>query len=138
MFALPIFPGSHPPSIVGVHELNFCVRDGREPERRLRRIQRGCSVCSGRQRSSLLCQAMSLSGTANGNRWTQIKYGLHISVEALMLALSIFPGSRPPSIVDVCELNFCVRDGNRWTLATINTNLLTLVTHTGFEPMLTA
>ena len=28
VFALPIFPGSHPPSIVGVHVLNFCVRDG--------------------------------------------------------------------------------------------------------------
>ena len=39
-----------------------------------------------------------------------------------MLALPIFPGSRPPSIVGVHELNFCVRDGNRWTLMTINTN----------------
>ena len=39
-----------------------------------------------------------------------------------MLALSIFPGSHPPSIVGVHELNFCVRDGNRWTLMTINTN----------------
>ena len=29
---------------------------------------------------------------------------------------------RPPSIVGACELNFCVRDGNRWTLAAINTN----------------
>ena len=28
MFALPIFPGSRPPSIVGAHELNFCVRYG--------------------------------------------------------------------------------------------------------------
>ena len=28
MLALPIFPGSHPPSIVGANELNFCVRDG--------------------------------------------------------------------------------------------------------------
>ena len=61
-----------------------------------------------------------------------------------MLALPIFPGSRPPSIVSVHELNFCVRDGNRWTLMTINTNyikgftLYLLVTHTGFEPMLTA
>ena len=88
-----------------------------------------------------------------------------------MFALPIFPGSRPPSIVGVHELNFCVRDGNRWTLMTINTNsrgwvlpiymsnavasnsfcILThsnefvknyfikgLVTHTGFEPMLTA
>ena len=65
-----------------------------------------------------------------------------------MLALPIFPGSRPPSIVGANELNFCVRDGNRWTLIAINTNyintvlqyylLLFVVTHTGFEPMLTA
>ena len=34
-----------------------------------------------------------------------------------MLALSIFPASHPASIVDEYELNFCVRDGNRWTLA---------------------
>ena len=65
----------------------------------------------------------------------------------IMLALPIFPGSRPPSIVGANELNFCVRDGNRWTLAAINTNYINtvysissylLVTHTGFEPMLTA
>ena len=80
-----------------------------------------------------------------------------------MFALLIFPGSRPPSIVSVHVLNFCVRDGNRWTHMTINTNssaeevfpflykavfrgfplfaafqLIYLVTHTGFEPMLTA
>ena len=48
LFALPIFPGSHPPSIVGADELNFSVRDGREPERRLWRIKRGRSECSGR------------------------------------------------------------------------------------------
>ena len=41
-----------------------------------------------------------------------------------MLALSIFPGSHPPSIVDADELNFCVRDGNRWTLIAINTNYM--------------
>ena len=29
---------------------------------------------------------------------------------------SIFPGRRQPSIVDTGELNFCVRDGNRWIL----------------------
>ena len=39
-----------------------------------------------------------------------------------VLALSIFPASRPASIVDADELNFCVRDGNRWTLIAINTN----------------
>ena len=64
-----------------------------------------------------------------------------------MLALPIFPGSRPPSIVGANELNFCVRDGNRWTLIAINTNYIKtvysifccfVVTHTGFEPMLTA
>ena len=71
-----------------------------------------------------------------------------------MFALPIFPGSRPPSIVGADELNFCVRDGNRWTLIAINTNYMwvalnhlyikrllpieRLVTHTGFEPMLTA
>ena len=85
-----------------------------------------------------------------------------------MLALPIFPGSHPPSIVGADVLNFCVRDGNRWTHIAINTNYgdgfspsiyvkarcaLTakrlyhqqetlsigkLVTRTGFEPMLTA
>ena len=33
-----------------------------------------------------------------------------------MLALPIFPCSHPQSIVGEGELNFCVRDGNRWTL----------------------
>ena len=41
-----------------------------------------------------------------------------------MLALPIFPCSHPQSIVGVRELNFCVRDGNRWTLTTINTNYI--------------
>ena len=35
--------------------------------------------------------------------------------------LSTFPGSRPPSIIDVKELNFCVRHGNRWILLAIVT-----------------
>ena len=79
----------------------------------------------------------------------------------LMLALPIFPASHPASIVGADELNFCVRDGNRWTLIAINTNyfpfpgaprkllllyyafpvcqaLSSLVTPAGFEPTLTA
>ena len=40
----------------------------------------------------------------------------------LVFALLIFPGSYPPNIVSAHELNFCVRDGNRWTLMAINTN----------------
>ena len=80
-----------------------------------------------------------------------------------MLALPIFTASHPATIVGVHVLNFCVRDGNRWTHMTINTNSIMeevfpflckhrhtafryqlsrhvfyLVTHTGFEPMLTA
>ena len=41
-----------------------------------------------------------------------------------VLALPIFPASHPASIVGANELNFCVRDGNRWTLAAINTNFV--------------
>ena len=41
-----------------------------------------------------------------------------------MLALPIFTARHQATIVGVNELNFCVRDGNRWTLITINTNLL--------------
>ena len=49
-----------------------------------------------------------------------------LSVEALVLALPIFTASHPATIVGVQVLNFCVRDGNRWTHLTINTNLFTL------------
>ena len=45
-----------------------------------------------------------------------------LTLDSSVFALLIFPGSHPPSIVSVHELNFCVRDGNRWTLMTINTN----------------
>ena len=34
----------------------------------------------------------------------------------------IFPGRRQPSIVTVNELNYCVRNGNRCTLITIDTH----------------
>ena len=43
-----------------------------------------------------------------------------------MLALPIFTASHPATIVGADELNFCVRDGNRWTLIAINTNYLLL------------
>ena len=39
-----------------------------------------------------------------------------------VLALPIFPGRCQPSIVGADELNFCVRNGNRWTLTAISTN----------------
>ena len=43
---------------------------------------------------------------------------------SFMLALPIFTASHPATIVGVHVLNFCVRDGNRWTHMTINTNSL--------------
>ena len=39
-----------------------------------------------------------------------------------VFALPIFTASCPATIVGVQVLNFCVRDGNRWTHLTINTN----------------
>ena len=39
-----------------------------------------------------------------------------------MSALPIFPGRFQPSIFGANELNYCVRDGNRWTLIAINTD----------------
>ena len=44
-----------------------------------------------------------------------------ISSASLFRQLSTFPGSRPPSIIDVKELNFRVRDGNGWILLAIAT-----------------
>ena len=46
------------------------------------------------------------------------------------MALPIFTASYPATIVGVSELNFCVRDGNRWTLTTINTNYSLVVSAT--------
>ena len=46
-----------------------------------------------------------------------------------MLALPIFAARHQATIVGVSELNFCVRDGNRWTLTTINTNSLRMALH---------
>ena len=128
VFALPIFPGSRPPSIVGVHELNFCVRDGREPERRRRRCKRRRSVCCGRRGTKVPAaeDIRRAPQTETGGTCSHLSLYIEKSpgwiAEAFVFALPIFPGSRPPSIVGVHELNFCVRDGNRWTLMTINTN----------------
>ena len=47
-----------------------------------------------------------------------------------MLALPIFPGSRPPSIVGAYELNFCVRDENRWTSTLESPTMVKCFKHT--------
>ena len=84
------------------------------------------SVRRGLQKTSLFQQAMFSQGTTSGKVDPPPvpiqKEKLHTFVWSFVLALPIFPGSRPPSIVGAGELNFCVRDGNRWTLTAINTN----------------
>ena len=49
--------------------------------------------------------------------------------QELVLALPIFTARHQATIVGVSELNFCVRDGNRWTLTTINTNSHRMALH---------
>ncbi len=45
----------------------------------------------------------------------------------------IFPVRRQTSIFGTCELNCCVRNGNRWTLAVIDTYYLTAVSLTALS-----
>ena len=71
--------------------------------------------------SSWAGQGLSCRPQVSGGH-LQAEKSLDFSVEAIVFALPIFPGSHPPSIVGVHVLNFCVRDGNRWTHMTINTN----------------
>ena len=84
----------------------------------------GYSELSEWQRSAR-CKS-ALSGAASAGHRNRIypnaQKSLHISVEAYVFALPIFTASHPATIVGVHVLNFCVRDGNRWTHMTINTN----------------
>ena len=77
MFALPIFTASHPATIVGVHVLNFCVRDGRVVPRCRRQMKRDKSVGSGRRGTMALCRRGHSPGTATGNRWTTCSHHEH-------------------------------------------------------------
>ena len=54
--------------------------------------------------------------------YTWIEKTRPLSRTGFVLALPIFTPSHPGTIVGTHELNFCVRNGNRWTLAVINTN----------------
>ena len=100
---------------------------------------------------------LAYQNICRGDQWSPVDFHANRKRTSFrmsfVLALPIFTARPQATIVGVSELNFCVRDGNRWTLTTINTNshrmafnhplykLLQgylLVTHTGFEPMLTA
>ena len=106
MFALPIFPEER-------------------WERRLWRSKRPERVAA-----VYIFKATSLAveniGHRNIARQIILKRVRRLPDSLIVFALPIFPGSRPPSIVGTNELNFCVRDGNRWTLIVINTNYSSL------------
>ena len=158
MFALPIFPEERPervaavdegrwrsvaedirrapqhspPSIVGVCVLNFCVWDGREPERCRWQSKRGRSVCRGSAENKPALSGAVFAGHRKRKQVDTFTVPIFLYKKpphfcgGLVFALLIFPGSRPPSIVSVRVLNFCVRDGNRWTHTTINTNSISV------------
>ena len=56
----------------------------------------------------------------------QKQHTIWCAVFVLNRQFLILPGRFQPSTFSVCELNYCVRDGNRWTLAAIITGLVEL------------
>ena len=73
-------------------------------------------------RPSIVLAKHQSGGLVSPEYFIKCKNRIQADAVSFMFALPIFPGSHPPSIVGAHELNFCVRDGNRWTLMTINTN----------------
>ena len=57
---------------------------------------------------------------------------LRLILTSLCWRVLIFPDRRQSSIFSTTELNFCVRNGNRWTLCVIHTNFFMHLQ--GFEP----
>ena len=75
------------------------------------------------------CRLKCENNTKRADSKTGIRslpYGLKkapsFQMELFVLALPIFTARHQATIVGANELNFCVRDGNRWTLTAINTN----------------
>ena len=74
-------------------------------------------------RPSIVLAKHQSGGLVSPEYFIKCKNRIQADAVSFVFALPIFPGSHPPSIVGAHELNFCVRDGNRWTLMAINTNL---------------
>ena len=72
-----------------------------------------CSLCVG---SYLFSRAVASQVSSARQSLTSV-FGM------VCWQLPIFPGRRQPSIFGTTELNFCVRNGNRWTLCVKGTNL---------------
>ena len=70
-------------------------------------------------KSSVLRKTKEQNASKKGKRKKVVRF---CRLPSKVLAFPIFPASHPASIFGDHELNFCVRDGNRWTLMPINTN----------------
>ena len=131
VFALPIFPG-RPTYCPAAATVRWTVA-GRSPQSShtiilkascvSRRLVFSLPILPGRP---TYCPAAATVRWTVAGRSPQSSHTIILKASCvsrrLVFALPIFPGSHPPSIVGVHVLNFCVRDGNRWTHMTINTN----------------
>ena len=101
----PIFPARRQASIFGSAQLNFCVRNG----------YRWTLCDSNTNFFPLSIQLLKCK--------TLLRICLPKSVlKHLCWHWPIFPDRRQSSIFGSAQLNFCVRNGYRWTLCDSNTN----------------
>ena len=91
-----IFPARLQASIVSTAKLNFCVRNGNR-----------WTLCV-KITDSRTCWARFISAISRGTCQRR----------------PIFPARLQASIVGTAKLNFCVRNGNRWTLCAKDTDYL--------------
>ena len=109
VFALPIFTGSDASAACGgSSEGAACAAVSKMQARFVRR-----RICRAPQTET---------GGPTGSHLFGQRKNLHSKVEVSVFALPIFTARHQATIVGVHVLNFCVRDGNRWTHMTINTN----------------
>ena len=101
----PIFPARRQASIFGSAQLNFCVRNGYR-----------WTLCDSNTNFFLFTIQLLKCKTL-------LRICLPKSVSLhLCWHWPIFPDRRQSSIFGSAQLNFCVRNGYRWTLCDSNTN----------------
>ena len=100
----PIFPDRRQSSIFGSAQLNFCERNGNR-----------WTLCDKSTNFFVLYSFLKCKTLLRG-------YPKSV-LEHLCWHWPIFPDRRQSSIFGSAQLNFCERNGNRWTLCDKNTNL---------------
>ena len=108
----PIFPVGRPTSIFGSAQLNFCVRNGYR-----------WTLCDKNTNSFFLFRFKTTALVLPIARPYHRLPCLGCCLASVCWHWPIFPVGRPTSIFGSAQLNFCVRNGYRWTLCDKNTNL---------------